>query len=215
MFEFLHPSDIKRRFRRTSDNPLEMLSRWRIELGFAGGFVAFALASPTRTTIALGLPFVVAGLAMRTWARGHLRRGKELAVTGPYAHHRHPLYLGSFLAGVGFAIMTGAPVVAVLFPLGFAAMYVPKMLREEAWLRRTYGERYARYAADVPSLLPRLSRAQGVPDAWEFRWQLVRRHREWRTWLGAAALLSLFCLMAWNVVPNARHLLDRVRVARA
>src|SRR5215471_13815381 len=75
MLEFLHPADIKRRFRRTSDNPLEMLSRWRIELGFAGGFLAFALAAPTRTSIAIGLPFVVAGLGIRTWARGHLRRG--------------------------------------------------------------------------------------------------------------------------------------------
>src|SRR5262245_9312915 len=159
MLRFLTIRDIKRRFRRTDGGPLELLSRWRIELGFAGGFLAFALARPTTTTVVAGVPLALAGLGIRTWARGHLRRARELTATGPYAHHRHPLYLGSFLAGLGFVVMTGSWVVAAIFPVVFLAMYVPKILREEAYLRGLHGARYERYAQQVPAWLPRLSPA--------------------------------------------------------
>src|SRR5262245_40236752 len=41
-----------------------------------------------------GVLLILAGLAVRTWAAGTLRKQRELAVTGPYAWVRHPLYCG-------------------------------------------------------------------------------------------------------------------------
>src|SRR4051812_44106105 len=44
---------------------------------------------------ALALLLIVAGLFVRSWAAGTLRKRRELATTGPYAWIRHPLYFGS------------------------------------------------------------------------------------------------------------------------
>src|SRR5262245_42939386 len=40
---------------------------------------------------------ILAGVAIRAWAAGTLRKQKSLAISGPYAWVRHPLYVGSFL----------------------------------------------------------------------------------------------------------------------
>src|SRR5262245_3386636 len=45
----------------------------------------------------LGCALIFAGLAIRTWAAGILRKTRELTTTGPYALIRNPLYVGSFL----------------------------------------------------------------------------------------------------------------------
>src|SRR5258706_16263477 len=66
-----------------------------------------------------------ARLALRAWATGHLRKNDALAVTGPYAYTRNPLYLGSFLIGVGFTIASGRFVLGFLFAALFLGIYVP------------------------------------------------------------------------------------------
>ena len=62
-----------------------------------------------------GLSLVLAGLAIRMWAAGFAGRhtrseqieGSKLATTGPYAHLRNPIYLGSALLGVGMVLLIG------------------------------------------------------------------------------------------------------------
>jgi hypothetical protein len=44
-----------------------------------------------------------AGLWLRGYAAGYVKKNRELTVTGPYAHTRNPLYLGSMLMAAGFA----------------------------------------------------------------------------------------------------------------
>src|SRR5436853_873124 len=65
-----------RRFQRRDSRARGMvaLSRWRIELGFALGAVALATASPTRASFVAGMPFVLFGTGLRSWARGPLTR---------------------------------------------------------------------------------------------------------------------------------------------
>ncbi|MDZ7630439.1 MAG: methyltransferase [Gemmatimonadaceae bacterium] len=41
---------------------------------------------------------------MRAWSTGHIVKNQVLTTTGPYAHTRNPLYLGSFLMALGFAL---------------------------------------------------------------------------------------------------------------
>jgi protein-S-isoprenylcysteine O-methyltransferase Ste14 len=168
------------------------LSRWRIEIGFLFGILVLLTAEPTRRAVVAGLPFMVVGIALRGWARGHLTRRGRLTQTGPYALVRHPLYVGSFLLGLGFAIMASVALVPLGFVIVFAVMYVPKALREEAFLRERYGDEYDAYAQRVGRFVPKLRRASR--EEWNtewFSWERVFGHREHLTWLGTAAALVL------------------------
>ncbi len=172
---------------------LIVLSRWRVQAGFILGGAALAIAEPEREAIIRALPIVVAALALRAWARGHLERRKYLTRSGPYAYLRHPLYLGSFILGVVLASLASFPVAPAIFTLVFLIAYFPKAVREEAFLRARYGEEYRRYAREVGALLPRLRAVAAAPlvDSGGFRWRRVLAHGEWQTWIGTAVVFAL------------------------
>ncbi|HJQ83160.1 MAG TPA: methyltransferase [Candidatus Binatia bacterium] len=175
---------------------LRLLSRWRIEVATVVAVPAVACAQPTEGAILRWLPLLVAGLALRTWARGHIDR-TCLTTSGPYARLRHPLYVGSFAIGLALALMTRRPLLAPIYTLAFVGMYWPKAVREERFLRRRWGAEWERYAAAVGAIVPRRA-AAGVLAAsgCRFRWRRVVRHREWKTWLGAVALVAVLWLRA-------------------
>ncbi len=183
---------------RQDTSLLAMASRWRIEAAFLAAPLALWFAHPTHASVLYGVPLVVAGLALRCWARGHLERRAWLTRGGPYAFVRHPLYVGSFAIGLAFSLMTNVPLLALLFVVAFLAAYVPKGIREDAFLQQRYGDEYARYAARVAAWLPRFQRADdAIPAAAEhFTWARVARHREYMTWLGTAVALVAMWLWA-------------------
>lgn len=78
----------------------------------------------------------------------------ELVTTGPYARVRHPIYaaLGALLLTTGLAISRPWALVggALLYGVGTAI----RVRREEALLRRTFGETFIAYASAVPAFLP-------------------------------------------------------------
>jgi protein-S-isoprenylcysteine O-methyltransferase Ste14 len=85
-----------------------------------------------------------------------LRRGK-LAVTGPYAMVRHPIYgaiLWSGTAAVAFAFESWL-VLAAVIPLHF--VWIRTVQQEEADLQERFGEEYTRYAAETGQFLPRFA----------------------------------------------------------
>ena len=127
--------------------------------------LALAPAAPTRIAIASGALAIAFGVALRTWAAGHLEKRERLACTGPYAHHRHPLYAGTLAVSLGFAAMIGGPVAAVALvatSAWFAASYFPRKERSEsASLEAIFGGAYTTYRACVPALVP--ARAAFVP----------------------------------------------------
>src|SRR5215472_10845737 len=78
------------------------------------------LARPTWRFLALGALLIVPGLIIRALASGHVRKNEALAMSGPYAYTRNPLYLGSSLIGIGFAVAArswwvGLALVAMFF----------------------------------------------------------------------------------------------------
>jgi hypothetical protein len=75
---------------------------------------------------------------LRAYASGYVKKNRELTVTGPYAHTRNPLYLGSMLIAAGFAVALLSWPVALVLALGFAAIYVPVIASEERFLRATF-----------------------------------------------------------------------------
>ena len=115
-------------------------------------------------------------------------KNDRLATTGPYAYTRNPLYLGSFLIGMGFALAAhwGFVVVVALF---FAFIYVPTMQRERVNISLRFPEAYAEYCAHVPEFVPRLSpwRQDGAHTdqcAARLRWRRVRATRAPRRYRG-------------------------------
>src|SRR5471030_1298432 len=81
----------------------KFILRLRVPLGFlfAAWYLAVARPASWPHLLACAIP-VVLGCALRSWAAGYLFKGKRVAVGGPYAYVRNPLYLGSFILGLGF-----------------------------------------------------------------------------------------------------------------
>ena len=68
---------------------------------------------------------VALGFVIRALASGQVKKDRELTTTGPYAYVRNPLYLGSILHGIGFAIAARDPWIGVVLVLYFVLVYVP------------------------------------------------------------------------------------------
>ena len=97
------------------------MQRWRVPLGFACAALFFLLAQARPATLIVGGLVALPGLALRAWATGHLRKNDALATTGPYAYTRNPLYLGSFVIGLGFTIAAGRLILGLVFAVLFLA----------------------------------------------------------------------------------------------
>lgn len=177
-------------------------ARWRVRLHFLLAAVVLVLARPTSRLLAVGTVVIVLGLAVRAWAAGHLRKDQPLTVSGPYAHLRHPLYFGSALILVGFAMACGQLWLAALIAAYFILFFIPVMQREERERRALSPAGYAEYAAKVPAFLPRLrpARPTAAADATaRFTLQLYLHNREWRAPLGCLVILLGLCArMLWG-----------------
>lgn len=162
--------------------------RIRVPSGFVLAGLYVWLAKPNSTSIALGIPFVVAGLLLRGVASGHLRKNEQLATSGPYAYTRNPLYLGSLIIVLGFVIAARSAWIALITIAMFVGIYLPVVLGEESHLAKQFPE-FSEYARRVPRFVPRLSQSSSPPSA--FTWQLYRKHREYNAILGAMAILAI------------------------
>lgn len=171
--------------------------RIRVPLGFfTAGIYLYELYrhAPRAWAVALSLLLVLPGVWLRGYAAGYVKKNRELTSTGPYAHTRNPLYLGSVLIAAGFAVALLSWVVALALAFMFLMIYVPVIASEERFLRATFAE-FDEYCRRVPRLLPRLTPAQAMSGAGSFSFALYRKHREYNAALGAALLyLSLLLL---------------------
>jgi protein-S-isoprenylcysteine O-methyltransferase Ste14 len=111
----------------------------------------------------VGLMITACGLAFATWARIHLgkywsgiitlKEGHRLIRSGPYAIARHPIYTGFLLGALGSAITAGTGDAAIGLLVLFVAYFV-KIKREETVLLKEFGKEYARFKAEVATLVP-------------------------------------------------------------
>ena len=178
----------------------QVARRIRVPLGFLmAALYLFELVrrAPHPQAVAWSLALVVPGLWLRGYAAGTVKKNRELTVTGPYAHTRNPLYLGSMLIAAGFAVALLSWPVALVLAVGFGVIYVPVIASEERFLRATFPG-FEAYCRRVPRLIPRLTPVPQTGDqggSGAFSLGLYLKHREYNAGIGAVLLyLSLLFL---------------------
>ena len=170
----------------------EVAKRLRLPLGFLFGISYLVVARPTPLTLAVGGGIAFIGVLVRAWASGHISKNERLAMTGPYAHTRNPLYFGSFLIAAGFAIAAHWALLLLVVAF-FVLIYAPTMQRERANISGRFPEAYETYAANVPAFVPRPTpwNATHPDDEGGFSLELYMKHGEWK------AGLTYVLVMAW------------------
>lgn len=156
------------------------------------------LARPTTETLLVGGALALAGCALRSWAAGHIRKAETLAVTGPYAYVRHPLYVGSLILGLGVTIAASRLSFYIFFAAYFVVVYTRTVKCEDETLEECFGEAFRRYRGRVRALLPRLSPYRPAEPAVEAgrRFSLRRwlRNREYEAVMGTLAGIGVLAL---------------------
>ena len=165
--------------------------RIRVPLGFVFAALYIWLARPTWRSIILGSGVAVVGLIVRALASGHVRKNEELTMTGPYGMTRNPLYLGSLIIALGFALASRSWIIAAIAAAMLIVIYIPVIRSEEEFLRARFPE-FDDYCRNVPRLFPRLKLAQG--SAGSFSAHLYWKHREYNAAMGAAAIIAVLVI---------------------
>lgn len=168
----------------------QFFRRVRVPLGFLLGALCLILAEPKLWSIASGALVALFGLAWRAWASGHLRKNEQLAITGPYAYTRNPLYFGSFFLGSGFALATARLELAATFVIFYLLVYSSVMRSEAEYMQQTFPNQYPSYAENVPLFWPRLTSWKEGSEK-DFDLGLYLRYREYRALLGTVAALGV------------------------
>ncbi len=192
----------------------KLLQKFRVPLGFAFSAVLLIFANPTPIFLAIGAAIAIIGLLIRAWSSGHIRKNQDLAISGPYAFTRNPLYLGSFFLGLGFMISSALWWLGALFIILFLGIYLPVMSVESDELTSIFGDDYKEYAERVPLFFPRLTRFKSSDKKFEF--ELYMRYREYQASMGsifvwivlaANAFLLKGSIFAWIVLATNAFLL--------
>lgn len=147
----------------------------------------------------LGLLMMVLGESLRFWgaaylgltARSSSPKSAKLVTKGPFAHTRHPLYLGNALLTAGFVIASGAgwPWFVVIVLAGYLLLYSSHARREEDLLAETYPIEWWAYAKSVPRVgwLPFPARVKPAgeagPPSWAQAWRVERWTLHAEAWL--------------------------------
>jgi len=175
---------------------VKFLVRWRVRLGYPVAIAVFWFARPEPRWILAGSLVGVIGVGLRAWAAGYLRKQEELAVGGPYAYTRNPLYLGSAVLLVGLGLAAHSWISAALAVAYFAVFYTAVMRREEQEMRQKFGDVYESYARVVPLFFPRWSPYRGPGGTGSFSWRQFMKNREYRAMAGFLFVLGVL-VIAW------------------
>jgi protein-S-isoprenylcysteine O-methyltransferase Ste14 len=166
----------------------QIARRIRVPLGFLFAIAYVWLAHPTRASLVAGAVVLLPGLVLRGLASGHVQKNEQLTTTGPYAHTRNPLYVGSLILAAGFAVAARSWWIVLMTFVMFSAIYIPVISSEEKFLRQTFPE-FEDYARNVPRLWPRLTAFRRGTS--EFSAALFWKHREYNAILGCAVVLGI------------------------
>ena len=130
------------------------------------------------------------GEFIQLWSFASLDKNSDLAIRGPYAMVRNPMYLGRYFILLGLLMLLGAWWILVLYTVAYWFYMDTRVEREEAHLRPIFGPRYDEYCARVRRFVPGAPLA-GQPVAY-WNWTLFRQNN--------AAMNLLGTLVVWAMV---------------
>jgi protein-S-isoprenylcysteine O-methyltransferase Ste14 len=165
----------------------------RQSLGAVLVLVYAVTAQPPAWLAAIGLSVALAGILTRLYASGHIIKNEQLATEGPYALVRHPLYTGNILVLLGFALANGTWWALPLAVVFFWFYYPCAIDYEDRKLERIFGDRWRRWAADVPALIPTFRNlgAAGRGNGWSLA-NSSRRNGE--------LFIAFYCVVCMGIV---------------
>jgi protein-S-isoprenylcysteine O-methyltransferase Ste14 len=163
---------------------------WRVRAGTLAAAAVIIFARPKAESLAAGMILSLIGLGLRSWAAGHLRKEKKLAISGPYKHTRNPLYLGNLIIGAGIAAGSWSWIVLSVLAAYFIIFYPVVIRVEKLRMQTLFADQYADYEKSVPLLLPRIGKS-GIGDDTAFSSALHAKNREWRAIAGTAFFWAL------------------------
>ena len=166
--------------------------RYRVRISYFFAAAYFIFVEPKIKYFFSGLIFILVGEAIRIWASGYVRKNSRLTTEGPYSYVRNPLYLGNFLIGTGFTIISGSVFWIFLYLLSFFTIYVNLIKREEEKLFELFGTEFVNYKDNVPMLIPRFKRKCSGNERFDLNLMLYE-NGEWKGILGI--LSALFFLL--------------------
>jgi len=137
---------------------------------FIGAILLVIFAKPQFPEIWIGMFFVFLGEVIRIWAAGHLQKNKVMTVTGPYAHVKNPLYIGSIFLTAGFCLMADNIYLLAAALFMFCFHYIPYKKRVEGdRLKKHFGNQYEDYDEKVPEYLPQMKRYSDQKGSWQVK----------------------------------------------
>jgi len=156
---------------------------------------AIALAVPFMRADWLLAGFIVSmiGEFIQLWSFASLDKNSDLAIRGPYAMVRNPMYLGRYFILLGFLMLLGQWWVLVVYTIGYWFYMDTRVEREEAHLKPICGARYAEYQAKVHRFIPGPPLA-GQPVAY-WNWKLFRQNNATFNLLGTLVVWA--AVAAW------------------
>jgi protein-S-isoprenylcysteine O-methyltransferase Ste14 len=162
----------------------KIVYRWRVRAASIGLILAIIFARPDLTSFLTGLGICFLGLLIRTWSAGHLRKEKELAISGPYQYTRNPLYLGNFVIGISVAFASRSWWVLGYFAVYFLLFYPLVIKREMKRMKEFFPDEYVEYKKKVPLFFPTW-KSLSPSGKNKFSWKLFRKNKERRALIGA------------------------------
>src|ERR1700746_693484 len=178
-------------------NAASVFARWRVRLGYILSAFVLWFARPMPESVAMGAAIGLVGLWLRAYAAGYLHKQEKLTVTGPYAHTRNPLYLGSAILALGAGVATRSWISGAILLIYFAVVYSVVIRREEGEMLRQHGNAFQAYAAAVPLFVPRITAAKiAGAGAGKFSLAQYKKNHEQQAALGYLLLLAAL-LVLW------------------
>jgi hypothetical protein len=123
-----------------------------VTIALVAGTLWAGTTSPS--SILAGLPCLLLGVWLHTWAKGCLRQNRVVAKMGPYRFVRHPFYLANALIDAALVVMAGWWPLALALPLWWLAIYIPVIRSEERYLTEKFPDEYPDYKRRVPCMIP-------------------------------------------------------------
>lgn len=169
----------------------------RFYLGWISAAVVITIAKTSTLGFLAGIPFIILGELIRIWAQGCIEKRTKLAVWGPYAFTRNPLYVGNFLIGLGFVLILSNFWIVTAYLIGFFLLYRHLIISEEKYLASEHGAAFEDYCKSVPRFFPSFKKYHKDGEG-SFSWARFRKTSEPITLSGLGLIVtSLYLRQIW------------------